>query len=127
MHPYLPHLLADLETAKANKPAKPNYRLLYPDHPAFEYGLDYIAEWELGKNKPLKGWLGIEPENFPPKDQFEESDLEAVVEKFLDLLLHFNVSVMLPDEMPYAMVYDLLVGYLEEEIHIVSEGSLVMA
>jgi len=127
MHPYTPHLLADLEKAKENKPDKPNLRVLYPDHPAMDYeGLEYIAEWELGPMKPLKDWLGIEKEIFPPAEQLEDEDLEKVIDSFLELLQHFNHDVILPDQMPFSQIYTLLVDYLDEETQNISEGSMVM-
>jgi len=128
MHPYIPHLLEDLEKAKENKPDKPNLRVLYPDHPAMDYeGLEYIAEWEMGPTKLLKVWLGIEKEIFPPAEQLEEEDLYKVVDSFLELLQHFNHDVILPNEMPVSQVYSLLVEYLDEETPNISEGSLVMS
>lgn len=126
MHPYLPYLLDDLTQAKTNKPDRPNYRLLYPDHPAFEYGLDYIVEWEMGLTKQLKDWVVLEKEIFPPPEHLTEDEMRLVITSFIKLLNHFNVDVALPEKIPVPDVYQLLINTLDHEIQIVSEATMTI-
>ena len=46
MKKYIEQLLADLAAATHNLPPTPNYKVLYPDHPAHDFGLEYIVAWE---------------------------------------------------------------------------------
>jgi len=52
MQSYLTHLLQDLKAAQNNQPEKPDYKVLYQNHPTnapeCEGHLDHLIEWELG-------------------------------------------------------------------------------
>lgn len=43
MKNYIEQLLTDMKKAEQNLPSRPNYKVLYPDHPAHDYGLEHIV------------------------------------------------------------------------------------
>ena len=62
MQNYIHQLLTDRTAAKNNLPAAIDYKLLYPDHPAFAYGLDHIVEWEMSPSYKMAELFGITAE-----------------------------------------------------------------
>lgn len=124
MKKYVEQLIQDIENAKLNKPDKPEVALLKPDHPALEYGLDHIAEWECAPYQPMHELLGLEPAYFPPEEKLNDEMITALVSKLLDLWEVFNFYPDFPENLPDRIRYKFLVQHLEEDVQYVSEGMI---
>lgn len=122
MKKYIDQLIEDLEKVKANKPDKPDVHILYPDHPALEYGLDYIAEWECAPMIPMAELLGFPQENLPVVEKLNESQAAAISEKILDVWQEFNFYADFPDGLPELTKYQILRKKWGEEVQYISDG-----
>jgi len=129
MQNYLTQFLHDLKGAQNNKPVKPNYKVLYPDHPAndpeYEGHLDYIMEWEMGPQYDADDLFGISVDAFPPAERLTESQQQSLVEAILELWQAFNIVADYPDEVPVTALYNALVNrWKGEPFQYISEGTL---
>ncbi len=122
MEKYVNQLIEELEKLKANKPDKPNVNILYPDHPALDYGLDYIAEWECAPMVPMAELMGFGQENLPIVDRLTESQALAINEKILDVWLVFNFYADFPDGLPELTKYKIIRKRWGEDVQYISEG-----
>ena len=109
MQNYISQLLSDLENAKKNIPPPVDYKLLYPDHPAFSYGLEYIVEWEMAPDSSMDDLFGIKAEQLPPDDKLSEGQAEQLVQAILELWGTFNIGADIPNEdIPALLIYKVL-------------------
>lgn len=123
MKKYIEQLLNDLEAAKKKKPAKPNIKALYPDHPALDYGLDYIAEWEMAPQVLMAELFGIAANQFPPAEKLTGKQMVLLVDKILELWFVFNFDTIIPDGVPIEIVYSAIIKrWKEEPVTYISEG-----
>lgn len=98
MQNYVNQLLADMVAAKSNLPADIDYKLLYPDHPAYKFGLDYIVEWEMSPSYTMDELFGIKAEQLPPADRLTDAQIVQLLAGIYDLWQAFNY---LPDTEDY--------------------------
>lgn len=92
MQNYITQLLNDLAAAKNYpRPAPVDYKLLYPDHPAYKYGLDYIVEWEMSAQYKMDDLLGIKAEQLPPADKLTDEQAAQLNKAILELWAAFNL------------------------------------
>jgi hypothetical protein len=123
MQKYVTQLLEDLAAAKGNLPPKPNVRVLYPDHPALDFGLDYIAEWECAPSVRMNDLFGIDAVVFPDANKLSDEQLSQLIEAILELWATFHFEAVIPDETPLNLVYSALVKkWREDPVQYVSEG-----
>jgi hypothetical protein len=98
MENYINQLLEEMEIAKNNLPPKVNYALLYPNHPALIYGLDYVVEWEMAPDWKMEDLFGIKKEQLPVAEKLTEFEIEKLNKGILDLWFAFNTIVEDLDE-----------------------------
>jgi len=122
MEKYVIQLIEELEKLKDNKPDKPNVHILYPDHPALEYGLDHIAEWECAPMIPMADLMGLQQENLPIVEKLNESQAAAICEKILEVWREFNFYAYFPDGLPALIKYKLVRQRWGEDVQYISEG-----
>lgn len=132
MQTYITQLLADLKAAQDNKPAKLDYKLLYPDHPANDpiYGgvMDYMIEWENAPEWTFDKLFGISGEAFPPVEKLSQEQTTLLVDGILELWASFNITTHIPhDDTPIEIIYKVLVNYWKTEtVQYISEGWLTI-
>ncbi|WP_018345094.1 hypothetical protein [Cytophaga aurantiaca] len=119
MQIYINQLIEDL-TAAQNKKQSLNQS---PTHESFE---DYIAEVERYLNgegeEPIGDILGMKEECFPPANRLTEKQLNTVSDAYLECLESWNVSIDLPDNLPAALKYTLLINTLKQKIIAMDSG-----
>ena len=124
MQKYVNQLIADLKAAKNNIPEKPNVRVLYPDHPALDYGLDYIAEWERAPRISMNDLFGIDGVVFPDAAKLSDAEMEALTDAILELWGAFNFAADFPDNVPIHLVYtELVKTWRNEAVQYTSSGT----
>ena len=129
MQAYITQLLADLKAAETkDRPAKPDYKILYPDHPAadpkYEGMLDHIIEWEMGISYTAETLFGISPDAFPPAEKLEAAHISAICEGILSLWEAYNTSVDFPDGCNDTLLYQYLVSeWRKGEFALLEEGA----
>ncbi|MGB1243216.1 MAG: hypothetical protein ACPG49_11885 [Chitinophagales bacterium] len=132
MQKYIKQLLQDLQAAHNNQPAKVDYKLLHPNHPAadpqYEGILDYIIEWENAPKWKMDDLFGISSNVFPPLDKLNEVQLQQLVEAIRQLWQAFNIYTEIPETnppIPSERIYQILLNYWRDKtIGYVSEGIL---
>lgn len=124
MEKYIQQLLEDIEVAHYNLPDTPDIGILYPDHPALEYGLDHIAEWKCAPYQPFEKLLGLTADQFPPIEKLRHDEIELLVEKLLQLWAAFNFHADFPNDLPNYLKYQLMINKLSEEVQYVSSGTI---
>ncbi len=129
MHPYLPHLLADI--AAATRPEEAQRAPLLaagfdPDDSleAHFQDIDRLVRGDFdGPYQPTLGqYVGLHAEDFPPADQLSDEDMSAAAEAFHRMLESWNHSAAVPDGVPPTLEYGLLVELLAEPTFIHRAG-----
>jgi hypothetical protein len=114
MQAYLTQLLADLKAAESReRPTKPDYKILYPDHPAADpqYGgeLDHIIEWEMGVGYGAERLFGIPKIAFPPADKLDTDQIDSLCKAILNLWTAYRIMLTYPKEGNKTVLYQYLV------------------
>jgi hypothetical protein len=125
MEQYISQLLEDIEQAAAHKLECPDYTLLYPDHPAIAYGLDYIVAWECAPDIPMAEAFGIPAEAFPPPEQLTEEQAGKLNEAILKLWTVNNMYANLPEKLPSQVILyrSLRKQWQEGTVRLLPEGN----
>ena len=124
MQPYLDQLLEDLRARHGQLPPEPNWRALYPNHPAPE-GLEYIIAWENGYDLPMPELFDLPADAFPPPEQLDEDQIAALSDAILTRWASFHIQADIPDNIPYRIVYPVLRDrWVGEPVSVVWEGAL---
>lgn len=120
MHPYLPHLLADIMNAE-QKEDEESYRKLPK---SFEEEMEEMERYVSGDDeRPLSYYTGLKKESFPPAEQLAEDDMKQILNAFDEMLKTWNVDIAYPDKMPITDRYRFLIEtVLEDEITMMSFG-----
>ena len=125
MEQYIKQLIEDLTEASQNIKPVPDYTLLNPNHPAIEYGLDYIVAWECAPDIPIEQFFEIPSETFPPSERLTTIQQTAVLEAILNLWEVYHIEVLFPDDAPVHMQYDYLRRlWKENTIQHIGEGCM---
>jgi hypothetical protein len=96
MKNYVNQLLEDLKRAGQNIPPKLDYKLLYPDHPAHDFGMEYMVAWECTPEQPISDLFGIAHEAFPPPERLTRTEMKRLNQGIIDLWAAFSVDVNIP-------------------------------
>lgn len=124
MEQYLNQLLEDLAEAQNIEISYPDYKALYPDHPAASYGFDHIIGWELAPETPMAKVFGIANEAFPPEDRLTEQQARRLNEAILACWAAHQIFADLPEEVPsQRVVYrELRKAWHHKGIKLIKEG-----
>ena len=88
----------------------------------------------LERVKKLEQWLenepehnfsyycGLQKEQFPPVEKLTTEQMEQVSLAFEKLLFTWNIGVEIPEKLPAAQKYNLLISVLERKVAIVENG-----
>jgi hypothetical protein len=118
MQQYIQQLIADMRQAAVNLPAKPYY-----DIPPEAEGIEYVIEWENATAKPMKEWIGIAKEHFPPPDKLTDDELAVMVDEILKLWAAYNFYTDFPENLPVRIAYKVLVDFFDKPVAWVSQGN----
>jgi hypothetical protein len=93
-----------------NLPNEINYAVLYPDHPAYRYGLDYVVEWEMSPTYTMGELFGIEAEQLPPAEKLTDEQIAQLLKGIYDLWQAFNYFPD-SDDTPPRVFYTVVKNY----------------
>ena len=121
MHPYLPHLIADIKAAQRNEDP---YEMPRPQ--TIEEHFEEIDRWVSGEepDHTFGYYCGLEAVNFPPPEQFTDEEITLVCNAFEDLLFTWNSGTEFPEKLPIALRYKFMVNILDEGFTPVNSGSM---
>ncbi len=123
MHPYIPHLLADI--AAAHRPETDVLRET-TSWQTFEEEMEEIERWIAGEKAPntFGHWCGLEASGFPPSEQLSIEDMITVCKAFDRMMYSWNLSIDLPEKFPGHLKYSFRVNTLNEKTAILSCGMM---
>lgn len=122
MHPYIPHLIEDIENA---------HRTANGDPPkdselSFEEQMEEVENWATGSKTPptLSQETGLTAEQFPPSAMLTELEMTMVIDAFQQMLSSWNMHAEFPADLPVSCAYSLLNTLLEEEAWYLPGGTM---
>ena len=121
MHPYLPHLLSDIESAHRTEIPKEPVRKI-----SFEEEMEEIERW-VQDDEPehtFGYYCGLASTNFPPPEQLTKKDMKLVCKAFKQMMFTWNLDIDLPENFPTAFRYSFLIKTLNEKTAIVNSGCM---
>lgn len=126
MHPYLPHLLSDITAAHQNAPSENFYAGDVDEDQAFEKHIEEVERYIAGgeKSHTFGYYCGLQPIDFPPPEQLDIDDLKKVCKAFKEMMLTYNLSIELPDNLPAPFAYKLMVDTLNTKTSIPTVGMI---
>lgn len=127
MHPYLSHLLEDIKLAYREKTQPSATAQQSTEELETEMYFEEIERYVSGDNEQTFGYYcGLESEIFPPADQFNELEREEVCTALENMFSSWNLEVSLPDNVPLAFRYELMVRVFDLPFTPFTTGVLVM-
>ncbi|MCC5928375.1 MAG: hypothetical protein JJU28_03925 [Cyclobacteriaceae bacterium] len=121
MHPYLTHLLADINAAFSRKS-----RNSEPKQESLDEYFRDIDRWISGDSEHrLSYYCGLDPNNFPPYEQFSEKEIRQICHAFEEMLASWGVSIDFPEELPWKNRYELTVSLLDRDFTPMNSGIYV--
>lgn len=125
MHPYIPHLLADIAAA-----CRPEIDIeeMFREPQTLEEHFEEIERWTEGEDpeRTFGYYCGLESMNFPPMEQLTVKDMKLVCKAFERLLFTWNSGIDLPKNLPVNMRYHFIVNTLNEEFTPVNSGFMTI-
>lgn len=117
MQTYITQLLEDLTEAAKTKIEAPDYKLLYPDHPAIDYDLDGLIAYQCAPRLPFSDIFNIQDEVFPPVEKLTNEQASDICEAIMNLWQVNHLQVDLPSDtnIPVANLYNELITYWKED------------
>lgn len=122
MHPYIPHLLADIITAHRNED---EIAEAASNPQSMEEYFAAVDRWMAGEEPPhtFGYYCGLESCNFPPPGQLTGKDMKQVCKAFVSLLFSWDADIDLPDKLPVSLRYQFMINTLNEKFSLVNMGS----
>lgn len=121
MHPYIPHLLADIAAA---------HRTGILDEEETEQSIEAhfeaIDRWlsDEETEHTFGYYCGLNSEIFPPAEQLADEEMMIVRKAFDQMMLTWNHALCLPENLPVAFAYSLMVNSLNHETSMVNSGCM---
>jgi len=122
METYIKQLVADIQQAHR----APQKTTIKEEGLAFEEQMEAVERWATGEGSPstLAETTGLAIEQFPPSQKLSEAEMIEIMNAFQEMLGSFNMSADLPDILPVARAYPLMVSLLKEEAWYLPGGTL---
>lgn len=122
MHPYIKHLIEDIQNAERQE----KDFVAYPKPTTFEEQMQEVERYVSGEGEcQLSELTGITKENFPPAQQLTEKDMEMALTAYNRMLHSWNVQVDWPQDMPITARYNFLLKFvLNHKIVPLSTGDI---
>lgn len=122
MHPYLKHLLSDIQDAY-NTADNDIEEKEFPETDLEARFRDIEAFVSGDNERPLKEICGLFSDDFPPADQLTDEEKLMISEEFEHMLESWNIALYIPSEVPPNMRYRLTVDLLEEDFSLTQTGT----
>lgn len=114
MHPYIPHLLADIAAAHRTEIPEEEVKQTIKEH------FEAVDRWISGEEPEhtFGYYCELNPENFPPAEQLTDEEMMLVRKAFDKMTLTWKHTLVLPDNLPVAFAYTLMVSSLNQETNL---------
>jgi hypothetical protein len=120
MHPYIPHLLSDIAAAHCTEIPEEKIPQTMEEH------FEEIDKWVNGEEpKHTFGYYcGLQSENFPPPEQLTDEEMVLIRNAFEKMMHTWNQGLDLPENLPVAFAYKMIVDSLNMKTDIVNSGQM---
>ena len=135
MHPYLIHLLEDIEHAKRTghkeydpfgnsiESAESDYK--YSDSDSLEEHFKEVERYVSEDPPATFGEIcGLKVSDFPPAEQLTEEDMQIIINAFKKMSATWNHNFSFPETLPTQIFYKIMVDTLDEKTWIVNSGTV---
>ncbi|MDQ3683525.1 MAG: hypothetical protein M3352_10725 [Bacteroidota bacterium] len=122
MHPYLPHLLADIAAAHRNEIPESGRPQTIEEH--FEEVERWIEEGDEELPHTFGYYCGLDAINFPPPEQLTHVEMKQVMTAFGHMMFSWNQGIDLPETLPIPIAYKMTVDTLNTKTTIVNSGMM---
>jgi len=121
MHPYLPHLLADIVSAHRTEISDE-----MEAEQTIEEHFEAIDRWLSGEEPEhtFGYYCGLNSENFPPAEQLTDEEMMIVRKAFEQMMLTWNHALNLPENLPVGFAYTMTINSLNHETSMVNSGCM---
>ncbi|MEO9144583.1 MAG: hypothetical protein ABI237_03420 [Ginsengibacter sp.] len=120
MHTYIPQLLADI--AAAHRTEIPE--VLLPQ--TMEEYFEEIDKW-VSREEPehtFGYYCGLSWGNFPPAEQLADDEMILIRKAYEKMMFTWNQGIDLPEKLPVAFAYKMIVDSLNMKTTIVNSGGM---
>jgi hypothetical protein len=124
MQSYINHLLSDIaEACREEQSEAYAAASAENDLEAMERHFEDVERWlETDPEHDFSYYCGLQKEQFPPPEKLTGAQMENVSNAFERMLFTWNIDVNLPDALPAAKRYTLLISILERKVNIADNG-----
>jgi hypothetical protein len=122
MQSYVNHLLQDIIDAQR---AEIDFTKIGKEEPqTIEEHFEEIERWLEGEEPAytFSYYCGLKTEQFPPSHMVTQEQVMQINEAFKHLLFTWNLGADIPEKIPAAKTYDLLIPVLDKKTDIVTSG-----
>lgn len=89
---------------------------------SFEAHIADVERYLSGEGEQkIADFSGLYAEQFPPKERLNENQMKQVVEAYQLMLQSWNIDIYLPEQLPIAMKYELLIGTLDRSVYVTND------
>jgi hypothetical protein len=120
METYVTQLVEDIKNAGRMVPIPLKRKL------SFEEEMEAVEHWACGSERPqsFSRVCNLPFEQFPPVDQLKEEEMRSIIKAIEDMFETWNHQVCLPENIPVAIAYPLVVGLMNEEAWYLPRGAI---
>jgi hypothetical protein len=120
MHPYIPHLLADIAASHRTEIPEDKFPQTMEDH------FEEIDKWVSGEEPEhtFGYYCGLNSENFPPPEQLADEEMILIRKAFEKMMFTWNHGLSLPEKLPVAFAYKMIVDSLNMKTSMVNSGQM---
>jgi hypothetical protein len=120
MHPYIPHLLADIAAAHCTEIPEEKIPQTIEEH------FQEIDKWVSGEDPDhtFGYYCGLDSENFPPAEQLTDEEMLLIRKEFEKMMYTWNHGIDLPEKLPVAFAYKMTIDSLDVKTNIVNSGQM---
>lgn len=106
MHPYIPHLLADIAAAHRKEIPEEHISQSIEEH------FEEVERWISGEDPEhtFGYYCGLSAENFPPAEQLTDEEMILIRQVFEKMMFSWNHGIELPEKLPVAFAYKMIVA-----------------
>ncbi len=123
MQSYINHLIEDI--ANAHRAEQSYTAPAVEKDESMEAHFAEIERWiEHEPTHTFSYYCGLQKEQFPPAEKLTEEQMQQINKAFGQLLFTWNLDTAIPENVPTALTYTLLVSVLDEKMEPVTSGIL---
>jgi hypothetical protein len=120
MQTYITQLIEELHASQINAQHVINKQLIEENFEAHMADVEHYLSNDGAQ--PIYEIIGLLPECFPPATRLNENQLTTVSSALLECLSSWNICIDLPEKLPAALAYTLLVKSLQDKIVVQNSG-----